>query len=111
MSNKFDRVELARYYDDIERCRWCNSYGADAMHHCISVGRPHTGSILNATPLHNGTCHLQIHGKLMQREQQEKFILGNIIHLANQGYKFKDQDKKFLVFHNLEHILKKVLQK
>jgi hypothetical protein len=107
---EFDFVELARYYDQSEWCRWCKEYGADAFHHAISRGEPFTGSILNAVPLHNQECHLKIHGKLMVREQQEQFILNNIVYLLKKGYQFNELDKEFLIHHNLDHLLDVVKQ-
>ena len=78
------------------------------MHHCIKKGEKYTSSILNATPLHNYTCHINIHGKLLKRENQEKLIEKNIKYLLKKGYKFTELDKNFIYHHNLLQILKKL---
>lgn len=101
MSNAFKRDELARWYNDVEICLYCNKYGADAFHHCLSRSRKFSNSILNASPLHNHSCHLPNHGEHMQRENQEKFIRKNITRLLSEGYKLKELDIQFLTEHNL----------
>ena len=109
MSNSFDREELANYYDEYEICRYCKKNGADAFHHIFSRSGRFTNSILNAIPLHNYTCHINIHGKLMTREQQEKFITQNLEYLHRKGYKLKKLDWDFIMEYNLLELIKKVI--
>jgi hypothetical protein len=105
MSNVFNREELARYYNEIEECLYCLKFSADCFHHVISRSRKYTGSILNATPLCNHSCHLPIHGEHMRRENQERFIVLNAKRLYREGYKLKQLDLDFIAEHNLAGII------
>jgi len=109
MANSFNREDLARYYDDVEACLYCNKYRADCFHHCISRSRKYTNSILNASPLCNHSCHLPNHGDHMKRENQVKFIKQNAERLNREGYKLTELDMNFLVEHELLELIKKIL--
>lgn len=107
VNNNFDFVKLREYYECYETCRYCGKSQASAFHHVISKREPYTGSILNATPLHNYTCHINIHGKLMQRKQQEEFFLGNVKYLLSNGYQMSELDRQYIERHGFLEILKK----
>lgn len=109
MSNSFNQDELARWYEDVEKCLYCGKHKADCFHHVISRSRKYTNSILNASPLCNHSCHLPFHGEHMKRENQEKLILQNAKRLHKAGYKLTELDMKFLVEHDLLEIIKEIL--
>lgn len=53
-------------------------------------------SILNAAPVNNFICHLQIHGKLMLKENQKRLLQKTMRWLLKQGYKFNEVDILFI---------------
>lgn len=111
MSNSFNRDELARWYNDVEKCLVCNKYKADAVHHVFSRRRRFSSSILNASCLCNQSCHLKIHGWLIQRKQQEWLIGENAKRLNAEGYKLNELDMQFISEHNLVEIVGDVTNK
>ena len=92
MNNNFNFDDLRAYYEENEICRYCGKPGANTFHHVFGRGNKGSkaeSSILNATPLHNSTCHINIHAKLMTRKQQLSFLKMNLEHLIKQGYDIK----------------------
>ena len=109
MSNSFNRNELARYYNDIEKCGFCGKHKADAFHHIFTRAGKYTSSIMNSMPLCNHSCHLPFHGDHMKRENQEKFIVMTAKRLHREGYKLTELDMDFLQENNLLELIKEIL--
>ena len=97
MANEFDRDELQKWFGEVN-CFWCRKWHADCFHHIMGRGRSdnHNDSILNACPINNFDCHINIHSILKKEENQKMLLQKTLQHLLDNGYKFNDNDKMFL---------------
>lgn len=91
-----------------QRCLWCGENRWDSLHHIISPSSyEHKDercnmSILNSCPIHNEKCHLR-NGQLHKRENEIELLEKVITILANNNYKLKDIDKKFIKTYQESH--------
>lgn len=99
MKNDFDKVELERWFGYNYECWNCGMNHWNCFHHIMgrNEGRGKAeSSILNAAPLNNFQCHLQIHGHLMKKENQARLLQKTMRYLLKQGYEFNDTDILFI---------------
>lgn len=96
LNNDFNRDELRRWFTYNFDCWWCGANHADCFHHIAGRLGEHTSSILNAAPLSNFYCHLNIHGKIRRPENQRKFLAKTIKYLLKQGYVLNEKDRRFI---------------
>ena len=99
LSNGFNKEELNRWFGDNYECWVCGMNHWNCFHH--AVGRGAGGSkcersILNAVPLNNFNCHLNIHGKLRKDEHVIIFLQKTMRYLLSKGYVFNEIDKQFI---------------
>ena len=91
--NDFDREKLKRWFFYNKKCFWCGKEHADIFHH---IDGRWSNSILNASPLNNFECHINIHPIL--RKKENKFILlrKTLEYLMKDNYDFDENDKQFI---------------
>ena len=98
MKNSFDKEHVLRWIEPY--CCWiCGKNHVDAVHHIVGRGGLKGGpesSILNAAPVANYECHLDIHGKISTIENQKILLEKTILYLFNKEYDLIDIDKKFI---------------
>lgn len=98
MRKEFDKDELMRWYVDCFVCVWCGKWHADCFHHVVTDG-DYTDSLLNAAPLFNFDCHIQIHSKLRKIENVKMLLEKVLSYLLGKGYQLNNTDKKFIEDH------------
>ena len=99
MKNSFNDEELQRWFADNYECWKCEMNHWNCFHHIMGRDEGRTkaeSSILNAAPLNNFECHLQVHGKLMTEENQKLLLHKTMRYLLKQGYEFNEIDKLFI---------------
>lgn len=83
-------------------CHICGMNGWDALHHILGRGsskqQTHFSSILNSAPVHNYTCHINIHGKLMKWEMQVKLLEKTRKYLDSIDYPYNGNDRYFIEY-------------
>jgi len=94
-SNCFDSNELARYYDEYQKCAMCGEYNATDFHHNIERARKYSNSIINAIPL-GRNCHNN-NADFTTPERQRQFFEWNMRWLLSRGYVINEQDQEYLV--------------
>lgn len=97
LKNGFSVDDRFLFIDNYE-CWICGRNSTDALHHIVGRGGPNSvveNSILNAAPVHNYECHINIHGKLMTREYQSKLLKKTLEYLESINYELTDTDKSF----------------
>lgn len=91
-------VEDRFLFVDCYQCWICGQNSTDALHHIMGRGNSKDtseDSILNAAPVHNYQCHINIHGKLMTKEYQSKLLKKTFNYLKHIGYQLTEKDKAF----------------
>lgn len=99
MTNSFNKVELERWFGYNYQCWMCGKNRQDAFHHIVGRGNISSraeSSILNAAPVHNFSCHINIHGELRREENQKELLQKTMRYLLAQGYEFNNIDKLFI---------------
>jgi len=101
---EFDRDLLANWFIYNYKCFWCGKNHWDIFHHILEG----SDSILNAAPLFNDDCHIQIHKQLRKKENVKMLLRKTLEHLLVQGYSFNENDIEFIKKHRVyyEEILK-----
>lgn len=113
--NNFDSILVEKYFGDNYVCWWCEISKtdkkkwnrSDCLHHILGRRGEYNNSILNAAPVNNFLCHINIHPILKKRENIEKLLQKTVQYLLENGYKFNDTDKMFLA-ENREYYIKQV---
>ena len=98
--NNFDKVELMRWFGDNYECWVCGKNHQNCFHHIVGRGNGDSkceSSILNAAPLNNFECHLQIHGQLRKEENVKVLLQKTIRYLLKKGYEFSKIDEQFIM--------------
>lgn len=96
LRNDFDKDELIKWFVFNKICWVCGRQHADSHHHIL--GRI-SNSILNAAPVNNFDCHLNIHGRLTLKKNQIELLRKTYEYLLEQGYKLKKKDRDFIEKH------------
>ncbi len=97
MKNSFNQESLQRWFMDNYAC-WgkdCGQNHWDCFHHIMGRDEGRTkaeSSILNAAPMNNFKCHLQVHGELMKKPMQMYLLQKTMRWLLKQGYEFNDKE-------------------
>lgn len=99
MSNNFNPTEIKKWFVFNKACWWCGKPHWDAFHHIDGRVGKYKNSILNAAPVNNHECHINIHGKLRRKENKKKLLHMTITYLLNQGYEFNETDTQFILKH------------
>ena len=98
MKNSFPN-NLRYWFDDAWECWHCRKNHNDCLHHIVGRGLGDSKcerSILNAAPLNNFNCHIEMHGELRNPENVQKFLNKTYNFLINREYKFNETDFQFL---------------
>ncbi len=93
MKNGFDMILLNKYFMYNFSCWVCEKNTWNCFHHIL--GRS-SNSILNAAPLCNDSCHINIHGILKKRENVVVLLGKTIKYLLENGYELNENDKVFI---------------
>jgi hypothetical protein len=93
---EFDQVELQRWFGYCYQCWICGLNSWNTFHHICG---DHSNSLLNAAPLHNWTCHIDIHPKLKKTENIQMLLEKTLSFLLSNGYVLNDNDKQFIKDH------------
>ena len=91
--NDFDRDLLRKWFGYNYVCWFCGKNHWDCFHHIL--GRT-SNSILNAAPLNNSECHIDIHSQLRSRKNTTILLDKTIKYLLSNGYVLDENDKKFI---------------
>ncbi len=99
MSNNNFPKEARFIFQEAWKCWHCGKNHIDCLHHIMGRGGGSSDverSILNAAPLNNFDCHINIHGKLRTEEKQREFLLKTRKYLSSYGYELNDIDRLFI---------------
>jgi hypothetical protein len=95
--NNFDFDELNKWFAWYRKCWYCDEFHADAYHHILGRTGKYHNSILNAAPVNNFECHINIHGKLKNKENKIKLLSKTLNYLVDNGYAFNKTDLCFIL--------------
>lgn len=86
-------------FEDNHKCWWCGKNNARTLHHIVGRGGK-SGEVedspLNAAPIHNHNCHINIHPVLMTDEVQKRFALKTYDYITTNGYQLTEKDADFI---------------
>lgn len=113
-TNSFDIEEIQYYLFSDESDFVCHMCGGNAIqdssacHHIFGRGVKEDdceSSILNCAPLHNNICHINMHGLLMERAEQERLFKLTLAVVLRNEYEFTEKDERFIEKYNLGEIV------
>lgn len=98
MSNEFSISTRQLFMDNYE-CWICKMNNWDCLHHIVGRAKSKNNcesSPLNAAPLHNYKCHIQIHGRLLKDDKIRYLLQKTYVYLTDRGYELTNLDKTFI---------------
>ena len=98
-TNSFDEQRLRKWFDGNFECWVCGKNHWNCFHHIVGRGVKENdaeSSILNAAPVNNKRCHINVHGQLEKEENVKKLLAKTMKYLLDKGYEFNETDKRFI---------------
>lgn len=99
LNNRFNKVEVNRWWWDHNFCARCGSNQGVALHHIDGCKKKFHSSLLNSYPVCL-KCHKIVDsynsGGAFGEEQRRDMTAYTMRYLVQQGYEFTDKDKEYM---------------